>query len=173
MSRLFHLFLFHWLSFHCFLWTVISKQWSDGDEEAGEQSLHLSALVINASQSQLEALLGGVRVRKGWIWGGRESLLLSRYLVWGSYVHLLVPKNPLLQLKPASVKEKKRNKKKNPISSPKKVQSPLKNKLLNSPVKAAPGASGSPQKLIEGFLKHEGPTPGKPLVSFMLLKLWP
>ncbi|XP_014385253.1 PREDICTED: DNA repair protein REV1 [Myotis brandtii] len=74
-----------------------------------------------------------------------------------------VPKNPLLQLKPASVKEKKRNKKKNPISSPKKVQSPLKNKLLNSPAKAAPGASGSPQKLIEGFLKHEGPTPGKPL----------
>ncbi|XP_006097799.1 DNA repair protein REV1 isoform X2 [Myotis lucifugus] len=74
-----------------------------------------------------------------------------------------VPKNPLLQLKPASVKEKKRNKKKNPISSPKKVQSPLKNKLLNSPVKAVPGASGSPQKLIEGFLKHEGPIPGKPL----------
>ncbi|XP_036309942.1 DNA repair protein REV1 isoform X5 [Pipistrellus kuhlii] len=74
-----------------------------------------------------------------------------------------VPRNPLLQLKPASVKEKKRNKKKNPISSPKKAQSPLKNKLLNSPVKAAPGASGSPQKLIEGFLKHEDPAPGKAL----------
>lgn len=74
-----------------------------------------------------------------------------------------VPKNPLLQLKPASVKEKKRSKKKNPLSSPKKAQSPLKNKLLPSPGKAAPGAGGSPQKLIEGFLKHEDPAPGKPL----------
>ncbi|KAK1332801.1 hypothetical protein QTO34_006332 [Cnephaeus nilssonii] len=70
-----------------------------------------------------------------------------------------VPKNPLLQLKPASVKEKKRNKKKNPVSSPKKVQSPLKNKLLNSPLKAVPGASGSPRR----FLKHEDPAAGKPL----------
>ncbi|XP_036137289.1 DNA repair protein REV1 isoform X1 [Molossus molossus] len=74
-----------------------------------------------------------------------------------------VPKNPLLQLKSAAVKEKKRNKKKKPISSPRKVQSPLKNKLLNSPAKAVPGASGSPQKLIDGFLKHEGPAPEKPL----------
>ncbi|KAM7078928.1 DNA repair protein REV1 isoform 4-T9 [Molossus nigricans] len=74
-----------------------------------------------------------------------------------------VPKNPLLQLKSAAVKEKKRNKKKKPISSPRKVQSPLKNKLLNSPAKAVPGASGSPQKLIDGFLKLEGPAPEKPL----------
>ncbi|XP_016065147.1 PREDICTED: DNA repair protein REV1 isoform X2 [Miniopterus natalensis] len=74
-----------------------------------------------------------------------------------------VPKNPLLQLKPAAVKELKRNKRKNPINSPKKVQSPLKNKLLNSPAKVAPGAGGSPQKLIDGFLKHEGPAPEKPL----------
>ncbi|XP_054442300.1 DNA repair protein REV1 isoform X2 [Pteronotus mesoamericanus] len=73
-----------------------------------------------------------------------------------------VPKNPLLQLKPAAVKEKKRNKK-NPISPHKKVQSPLKNKLLNSPAKTMPGAGGSPQKLIDGFLKHEGPAPEKPL----------
>ncbi|XP_008575046.1 PREDICTED: DNA repair protein REV1 [Galeopterus variegatus] len=67
-----------------------------------------------------------------------------------------VPKNPLLQLKPAAVKDKKKSKKKNPISSPKKIQSPLKNKLLNSPAKTLPGACGSPQKLIDGFLKHEG-----------------
>ncbi|XP_077605380.1 DNA repair protein REV1 isoform X3 [Crocuta crocuta] len=73
-----------------------------------------------------------------------------------------VPKNPLHQLKPAAVKEKKRNKKKNPVSSPKKIQSPLKNKLLNSPVKTLPGASGSPQKLIDGFLKHEGLASEKP-----------
>ncbi|KAI5762572.1 REV1 [Gulo gulo luscus] len=74
-----------------------------------------------------------------------------------------VPKNLLQQLKPAAVKEKKRNKKKNPISSPKKIQSPLKNKLLTSPVKTLPEACGSPQKLIDGFLKHEGPASEKPL----------
>ncbi|XP_032207723.1 DNA repair protein REV1 isoform X1 [Mustela erminea] len=74
-----------------------------------------------------------------------------------------VPKNLLRQLKPAAVKEKKRNKKKNPISSPKKIQSPLKNKLLTSPVKTLQGACGSPQKLIDGFLKHEGPASEKPL----------
>ncbi|XP_045627607.1 DNA repair protein REV1 isoform X3 [Ursus americanus] len=74
-----------------------------------------------------------------------------------------VPKNLFRQLKPAAVKERKRNKKKSPISPPKKIQSPLKNKLLNSPVKTLPGACGSPQKLIDGFLKHEGPAPEKPL----------
>ncbi|XP_060043442.1 DNA repair protein REV1 isoform X2 [Erinaceus europaeus] len=74
-----------------------------------------------------------------------------------------VPKNSLLQLKPAVVKERKRNKKKNPSSPQKKIQSPLKNKLLNSPAKIVPGASGSPQKLIDGFLKHEGPASEKPL----------
>ncbi|XP_058990512.1 DNA repair protein REV1 isoform X2 [Mustela lutreola] len=74
-----------------------------------------------------------------------------------------VPKNLLRPLKPAAVKEKKRNKKKNPISSPQKIQSPLKNKLLTSPVKTLPGACGSPQKLIDGFLKHEGPASEKPL----------
>ncbi|KAM8785392.1 DNA repair protein REV1 isoform 4-T4 [Rhynchonycteris naso] len=73
-----------------------------------------------------------------------------------------VPKNPLFQLKPAAVKEKKRSKKKSVISPQKKVQSPLKNKL-NSPAKTAPEAGGSPQKLIDGFLKHEGPAPEKPL----------
>uniref|UniRef100_A0A452TSJ2 DNA repair protein REV1 n=1 Tax=Ursus maritimus TaxID=29073 RepID=A0A452TSJ2_URSMA len=54
-----------------------------------------------------------------------------------------VPKNLFRQLKPAAVKERKRNKKRSPISPPKKIQSPLKNKF--------------PQKLIDGFLKHEGP----------------
>ncbi|XP_055972700.1 DNA repair protein REV1 isoform X1 [Sorex fumeus] len=74
-----------------------------------------------------------------------------------------VPKNPLLQLKPATMKEKKRNKKKNPISPSKRVQSPLKNKMLNSPGKLLPGAYESPQKLIDGFLKHEVPVSEKPL----------
>uniref|UniRef100_A0A8D2CYM8 DNA repair protein REV1 n=1 Tax=Sciurus vulgaris TaxID=55149 RepID=A0A8D2CYM8_SCIVU len=74
-----------------------------------------------------------------------------------------VPKNPLLQLKPATVKDKKKNKKKPPISPKKKIQSPLKNKVLNSPAKSLPGAYGSPQKLIDGFLKHEGPIAEKPL----------
>jgi len=80
-----------------------------------------------------------------------------------------VPKNLLRQLKPAAVKEKKRNKKKNPISPPKKIQSPVKNKLLHSPVKTLPGACGSPQKLIDGFLKHEGPASEKAMVIFCIL----
>ncbi|XP_040849733.1 DNA repair protein REV1 isoform X3 [Ochotona curzoniae] len=67
-----------------------------------------------------------------------------------------VPKNPLLHLKPAAVKEKKRSKKKNSTSPQKKIQSPLKTKL-SSPAKAPPGACGSPRKLMDGFLKHEGP----------------
>lgn len=50
----------------------------------------------------------------------------------------------------------KRNKRKNPIGSPRKIQSPLKNKLLSSPAKTLPGAYGSPQKLMDGFLQHEG-----------------
>ncbi|XP_059973158.1 DNA repair protein REV1 isoform X7 [Mesoplodon densirostris] len=74
-----------------------------------------------------------------------------------------VPKNPLLQLKPAVVKEKKRNKKKSSISPPNKIQSPLKNMLLNSPAKPLPGACGSPQKVVDGFLKHGGPASEKPL----------
>lgn len=73
-----------------------------------------------------------------------------------------VPKNPLLQLKPPAVKDK-RNKKKNPIASPRKVQSPLKNKLLSSPAKTLPGAYGSPQKLMDGFIKHEGTAAERPL----------
>uniref|UniRef100_G3SXS3 DNA repair protein REV1 n=1 Tax=Loxodonta africana TaxID=9785 RepID=G3SXS3_LOXAF len=72
-----------------------------------------------------------------------------------------VPKNPLLQLKPAAIKEKKRNKKKNPISPKKKVQSPLKTKL-SSPAKSLPGPCGSPQK-FDDFLKQEGPACEKPL----------
>ncbi|XP_021113732.1 DNA repair protein REV1 isoform X2 [Heterocephalus glaber] len=73
------------------------------------------------------------------------------------------PKNPSLQLKPVAVKDKKKSKKKTPISPPKKIQNPLKNMLLNSPAKTLPGACGSPQKLMDGFLKHEGPAAEKPL----------
>ncbi|XP_036023733.1 DNA repair protein REV1 isoform X2 [Onychomys torridus] len=76
-----------------------------------------------------------------------------------------VLKNPLLHLKPPAVKDK-RNKKKNPMASPRKVQSPLKNKLLSSPAKSLPGAYGSPQKLMDGFLKHEGTAVERPLEDF-------
>ncbi|XP_005400807.1 PREDICTED: DNA repair protein REV1 isoform X2 [Chinchilla lanigera] len=72
-----------------------------------------------------------------------------------------VPKNPSLQLKPVAVKDKK-SKKKTPINPQKRIQSPLKNKL-NGPAKIPPGACGSPQKLMDGFLKHEGPAAEKPL----------
>ncbi|NXL96248.1 REV1 protein, partial [Alectura lathami] len=53
-------------------------------------------------------------------------------------------------------KNKKKIRKKNPVSPVKKIQSPLKNRLLGSPAKNLPAASGSPQKLIDGFLKQEG-----------------
>ena len=59
------------------------------------------------------------------------------------------------------------------MSPPKKIQSPLKNKLLNSPAKTLPGACGSPQKLIDGFLKHEGPASEEPLVILYPLHTLP
>ncbi|XP_009082277.1 PREDICTED: DNA repair protein REV1-like [Acanthisitta chloris] len=68
----------------------------------------------------------------------------------------LVSKNPFLHLKPTTMKNKKKIRKKNPVSPAKKIQSPLKNKLIGSPAKILPAASGSPQKLIDGFLKQEG-----------------
>uniref|UniRef100_A0A452TSN0 DNA repair protein REV1 n=1 Tax=Ursus maritimus TaxID=29073 RepID=A0A452TSN0_URSMA len=108
--------------------------------------------------------------RAVWLGGLRRD---ARAHAWGLYLRrkenswycpdMFLPKNLFRQLKPAAVKERKRNKKRSPISPPKKIQSPLKNKLLNSPVKTLPGACGSPQKLIDGFLKHEGPAPEKPL----------
>ncbi|NXX24891.1 REV1 protein, partial [Nicator chloris] len=54
------------------------------------------------------------------------------------------------------MKNKKKIRKKIPISPVKKIQSPLKNKLIGSPAKNMPATSGSPQKLIDGFLKQEG-----------------
>ncbi|XP_061315661.1 DNA repair protein REV1 isoform X3 [Pezoporus flaviventris] len=67
-----------------------------------------------------------------------------------------VAKNPFLHLKHATMKNKKKNRKKNPVSPVKKIQSPLKNRLIGSPAKTVPAATGSPQKLIDGFLKQEG-----------------
>ncbi|XP_058696796.1 DNA repair protein REV1 isoform X4 [Poecile atricapillus] len=67
-----------------------------------------------------------------------------------------VSKNPFLHLKHATMKSKKKIRKKNPVSPMKKIQSPLKNKLIGSPAKNMPATSGSPQKLIDGFLKLEG-----------------
>ncbi|KAM4788900.1 DNA repair protein REV1 isoform 3-T3 [Cyanocitta cristata] len=68
----------------------------------------------------------------------------------------LVSKNPFLHLKHTTMKNKKKIRKKNLVSPVKKIQSPLKNKLLGSPAKTMPATSGSPQKLIDGFLKQEG-----------------
>ncbi|XP_063999649.1 DNA repair protein REV1 isoform X4 [Pogoniulus pusillus] len=67
-----------------------------------------------------------------------------------------VSKNPFLHLKHATVKNKKKNRKKPAASPVKKNQSPLKSKLIGSPAKILPATSGSPQKLIDGFLKQEG-----------------
>ncbi|KAF4799971.1 hypothetical protein TURU_049524 [Turdus rufiventris] len=71
-------------------------------------------------------------------------------------VNTLVSKNPSLHLKHTTIKNKKKIRKKNPVSPVKKIQSPLKNKLIGSPAKNMPATSGSPQKLIDGFLKQEG-----------------
>nr|XP_026648800.1 DNA repair protein REV1 isoform X3 [Zonotrichia albicollis] len=68
----------------------------------------------------------------------------------------LVSKNPFVHLKHATMKNKKKIRKKNAVSPVKKIQSPLKNKLMGSPAKNMPATSGSPQKLIDGFLKQEG-----------------
>ncbi|XP_075568910.1 DNA repair protein REV1 isoform X3 [Pelecanus crispus] len=67
-----------------------------------------------------------------------------------------VSKNPFLHLKHATTKNKKKIRKKNPVSPVKNIQSPLKNKLVGSPAKNMLATSGSPQKLIDGFLKQEG-----------------
>lgn len=67
-----------------------------------------------------------------------------------------VSKNPSLHLKHTTIKNKKKIRKKNPVSPVKKIQSPLKNKFIGSPAKNMPATSGSPQKLIDGFLKQEG-----------------
>ncbi|KAM9021264.1 DNA repair protein REV1 isoform 1-T2 [Ara ararauna] len=67
-----------------------------------------------------------------------------------------VAKNPFPHLKHATMKNKKKSRKKNPGSPVKKIQSPLKNRLIGSPAKNMPAATGSPQKLIDGFLKQEG-----------------
>ncbi|XP_053311129.1 DNA repair protein REV1 isoform X2 [Spea bombifrons] len=65
-----------------------------------------------------------------------------------------VSKNPLLQLKKHAVKSKKKRRKKNHISPTKKIQSPLKTMLFNSPTKNTM-SSGSPLKHKEGSLKQE------------------
>uniref|UniRef100_A0A8B9QUF0 DNA repair protein REV1 n=1 Tax=Anas platyrhynchos TaxID=8839 RepID=A0A8B9QUF0_ANAPL len=75
---------------------------------------------------------------------------------------LVISKNPCLHPKHATMKNKKKIRKKNPVSPAKKIQSPLKNKLLGSPAKNMPATSGSPQKLIDSFLKQEGTAPQQP-----------
>ncbi|XP_010076510.1 PREDICTED: DNA repair protein REV1 isoform X3 [Pterocles gutturalis] len=76
-----------------------------------------------------------------------------------------VSKNPFLHLKHGTIKNKKKIRKKNPVSPGKKIQSPLKNKLIGSPAKNMPATSGSPQKLMDGFLKQEGTPEAIPSTS--------
>ncbi|XP_030057278.1 DNA repair protein REV1 isoform X2 [Microcaecilia unicolor] len=70
-------------------------------------------------------------------------------------------KHPLLQLKQATMKIKKKNKKKNQVSPVKKIQSPLKNKMFGSPAKNIFLSTESPQKLRDGVLKQEVATSDK------------
>ncbi|KAM8975617.1 DNA repair protein REV1 isoform 2-T2 [Pelodytes ibericus] len=69
-----------------------------------------------------------------------------------------VPRNPLLQLKKHAGKSKKKRRKKNHISPTKKIQSPLKNKLFNSPSKNFV-STGSPHKCNDGLFKQEAIAP--------------
>nr|XP_048713935.1 DNA repair protein REV1 isoform X2 [Caretta caretta] len=89
----------------------------------------------------------------------------SENIIYQQPISTFVSKNPLLQLKQATVKTKKKNRKKNQISPVKKIQSPLKNKLLDSPAKNMVASSRSPQKLIDGFLNQEGTATGKSQVE--------
>uniref|UniRef100_A0A8C3TE07 DNA repair protein REV1 n=1 Tax=Chelydra serpentina TaxID=8475 RepID=A0A8C3TE07_CHESE len=89
----------------------------------------------------------------------------SENIIYQQPISTFVSKNPLLQLKQATVKTKKKNRKKNQVSPVKKIQSPLKNKLLDSPAKNMVASSGSPQKLIDGFLNQEGTAAGKSQVE--------
>ncbi|XP_024069320.1 DNA repair protein REV1 isoform X1 [Terrapene carolina triunguis] len=89
----------------------------------------------------------------------------SENVIYQQPMSTFVSKNPLLQLKQATVKTKKKNRKKNQVSPVKKIQSPLKNKLFGSPAKNMVAASGSPQKLIDGFLNQEGTATGKSQVE--------
>ncbi|XP_029460647.1 LOW QUALITY PROTEIN: DNA repair protein REV1 [Rhinatrema bivittatum] len=79
--------------------------------------------------------------------------------------NIFVSKNPLLQLKQAAVKTKKKNRKKNQTSPVKKIQSPLKNKLFGSPAKSILVSAESPQKLIDDVLKQEAATTDKSRVE--------
>nr|XP_060625754.1 DNA repair protein REV1 [Anolis sagrei ordinatus]XP_060625755.1 DNA repair protein REV1 [Anolis sagrei ordinatus]XP_060625757.1 DNA repair protein REV1 [Anolis sagrei ordinatus]XP_060625758.1 DNA repair protein REV1 [Anolis sagrei ordinatus] len=63
-----------------------------------------------------------------------------------------VSKNPLQNLKPV-IKNKKKRRENNHVSPMKKHHSPLKNRFVGSPTKSS---TGSPQKLMDDFLKQEG-----------------
>ncbi|XP_048349138.1 DNA repair protein REV1 isoform X2 [Sphaerodactylus townsendi] len=77
-----------------------------------------------------------------------------------------VSKNSVLNLRPVT-KNKKKSKKKLQTSPVKKSHSPLKNKLFGSPTKNVAFSVGSPQKLIDDFLKQEGATTDKSQVEFV------
>ncbi|XP_044289663.1 DNA repair protein REV1 isoform X1 [Varanus komodoensis] len=68
-----------------------------------------------------------------------------------------VSKNPLLNLRPIS-KMKKKSKKKPQVSPVKKNHASLNNKVFGSPAKNTVISVGSPQKLLDDFLKQEGGT---------------
>ncbi|XP_069492793.1 DNA repair protein REV1 isoform X2 [Ambystoma mexicanum] len=74
-------------------------------------------------------------------------------------------KNHLLQIKKTAVKTKKRSRRKILVSPVKAIQSILKNKQMGSPAKSALISSGSPQKLIDGYLKNGNTFSCKPQVE--------
>ncbi|XP_077199617.1 DNA repair protein REV1 isoform X1 [Paroedura picta] len=87
-------------------------------------------------------------------------------MIFQQSANTMVSKNPLLNLRPFT-KNKKKSKKKLQTSPVKKSHSPLKSKLFGSPSKNAAISVGSPQKLIDDFLKQEGTTTGKSQVELV------
>ncbi|XP_015278022.1 PREDICTED: DNA repair protein REV1 [Gekko japonicus] len=87
-------------------------------------------------------------------------------MIFQQSANTLVSKNPLVNLRPV-MKNKKKSKKKLQTSPVKKSHSPLKNKLFGSPTKNAAISVGSPQKLIDDFLKQEGATTDKSQVELV------
>lgn len=89
-----------------------------------------------------------------------------RETVFQHLTNTTISKNPVLKLKPV-LKNKKKSRKKAEASPVKKSHSPLKNKAFGSPAKNMTISGGSPQKLIDDYLKQEGATTDNPQVDLV------
>lgn len=108
-------------------------------------------------------------IRNGWL--EVYFLVITCWMFFIVTLFSPVSKNPLLNLK-LVMKNKKKNRKKGETSPVKKSHSPLKNKLFGSPAKNMSISGGSPQKLIDDYLKQEESTTGNSQVTFSQMIIW-